>query len=1138
MEKSFTMRLYLNTLPKLNLKMKLTILLIFFSLFKIQAESYSQNAKITLDLQSVEIIKVLETIESLSEFKFLTNEKLIDRTRLVSINVKNKRIYKILDELFANQGITYKVIDRQIILAKYDLKNQAVKRIIPQALKQQNQEKQINGTVKDDEGNLLPGVSVIILGTTVGAQTNFDGKYSIKTSVGEVLQFSFLGLKTKLVTVGESNTIDVTLETDADALDEIVVTALGIQRDKKELGYSIETISGDELQLARDPNAVNSLQGKVSGVLVQQTAGGVGSANRVVIRGNNSLLGQNQPLYVVDGLPIDNTESSGGVDEWGNGFSIGNGIGDINPDDIQDITVLKGANAAALYGSRASNGVILITTKKGKSGQLSVSLNSSVTFDNAAYLPNFQNEYGQGSNGQISTTDPAVLRTSNSWGPRLDGSNQLLWTGETGPYNANPDNVKDFFNVGTTLVNSIAIDGGSENFSSRVGYTRADISGIVPNNDLTRNTFSVYSKLKYNSKLSIEGKINYVDQKVSNRPYLSFWPDNVVNSLYSMPRNVSLVDLEANQSIAPSGGGTLNNSFNSINTVGTTDKRSRVFGYTKLDYRFTNNLRAFFRAGTDYTTQKFLAWNPIDHPTVNGGRVTDNTYTNQQTNIDFLLTYSKDITDDMGFVLSGGGNALVVNSTISGGVGNGLINPGIYNVTNTSSYVVNPSTGLYRRKVNSLYGTADFSYKNYLFLQFTARNDWSSVLPEQSNSFFYPSVSLSTILTDMFNIESDVLKYWKFRASWAKVGSDGDVPIFSIHNRYLSSAQYLGNGTLTTPAVKPNANIVPQTTFSTEIGSDIRLFNDKLSIDFSYYNTKTENQIIQLPAPVEAGYTAFLLNEGTLTNKGVELGIDYKILDNEDFKWELGINYASNRARVSDLSTDLIPLAPISGSTPFRIVAYNNGEYGAIEGLGYRRNEAGQILVGDNGVPLTSTEQKNFGNFNPDWMGGITSTFSYKNVSLGFLISGRFGGQILSRTDMILANSGNSVSTLEHRSDFVVPNSITESTGSANTVEITPQQFYGATAGGSNIEDYVFDADYIKLKELSISYSLSESITDKLNISGASISFIARNLFFISREVDSFDPEVSGFNSRNAQGVELLSLPGTRSYGINLAVKF
>ncbi|CAL2088124.1 SusC/RagA family TonB-dependent receptor precursor [Tenacibaculum sp. 190524A02b] len=997
------------------------------------------------------------------------------------------------------------------------------------------QEKTITGVVTSKmDGEPLPGVSVVVQGTTKGVETDFDGNYQIKVATGKTLVFNYVGMKQKAVVVQNQTQLNVALEEDS-LLDEVVVTALGIKKEKKALGYAVSNVKAEDLQMAKDPNVVNSLQGRVAGLEINQASAGVGSANRMVIRGNNSITGSNQALYVVDGVPIDNTENSGNVDEWGNGFSIGNGVADINPDDIESVSVLKGANAAALYGARASNGVIMITTKKGKKGKMSIGFNSSVTFEEVAFLPEFQNTYGQGSLGAIPTD--GSLRSFGSWGPKLDGSNQLLWTDKNGRYEANPNNVKDFFSGGSTMINSFYVDGGSEKMTSRISYTRSDIHGVVPNNELQKNAFAAYSKLDI-GKLTVDLKANYINQKVNNRPALSVWPDNVVNALYSMPRNVNINELEANPTVVPRSG-SFNNPFSSVNTVGTEDVRNRVFGYVRANYQFNDNLNAVIRAGSDYTTQSFLGWAPQNHPTIAGGRVSDNTYTNQETNIDFLVTYTRELNEDLTATVTGGGNRLDYKGTVKGGEGNGLRLPGIYNVLNTESYVSDQGTGVYERRVNSLYSTLDLDFRGYLFAQITARNDWSSVLPSNNNSFFYPSVSLSAVITDMFGIGSEDLNYLKLRGSWAQVGSDGDIGSYIIHSRYLTEPTYLNNGVLTTTNVKPNPNLLPQTTKSLEFGLEGKFIKNRLGVDFSYYDTQTEDQVIRLPAPVESGYEEFLLNEGTLINKGIEVGINYDIIKKEDVSWNLGINYSHNRTTVQDLSTDVIPLAPITGNTPFRILATNNGRYGDIVGFGYKRNDQGQILVGDDGRPLASDEQQTFGNFNPDWLGGVTSDFRYKDFSLRFLVSSKVGGQILSRTDMILDVNGNSTRTLQGRENgIVVPNSIVESSGAVNTTAVPAQQYYQTVAGERIIEDYVFDADYIKLKELAIGYNLPKTLLSKLNISSASIQLIGRNLFFFHRETESFDPEVSGFNTRNAQGIELLSLPGTRSYGLNLSVKF
>ncbi len=999
------------------------------------------------------------------------------------------------------------------------------------------QENKISGVVTSkSDGMPLPGVGVIIKGTSKGVETDFDGEYQIKASKGDIISFTYIGMKTQSVSVSDQTTLNITLE-DANLLDEVVVTALGIKKEKKALGYAVTNVKSEDLQMGKDPNVVNSLQGKVAGIDINQASAGVGSANRVVIRGNNSITGNNQALYVVDGVPIDNSENEGGVNEWGDGVSIGNGVADINPDDIESVSVLKGANAAALYGARASNGVIMITTKKGKEGKMSVGFNSSVTVEEVAFTPDFQNVYGQGNDGVI-PNKLSDLVNNGSWGPKMDGSTQLLWTGNRGVYESNPNNVRNFFSTGTTINNSIYVEGGTEKITSRVSYTRNDVQGIVPNNELRKNVFSVYTKLNL-GKLQVDLKGNYINQQVKNRPYLSVWPDNVVYSLYTLPRNVKLSDLEQNQSLRPLHNGSINNPYHSVNKVGTEDSRNRVFGFAKANYQFTDNFSAMLRAGTDYATQEFLAFYPKGHVSKGNGELSDLVYTNQETNLDFLLTYQKELSEDFAFTITGGGNSLEQKRTVRGGKTTSIIADGIHNILNSDNYVRDSRTGLYRKRVNSLYSTLDLDYKGYLFAQITARNDWSSVLPLHNNSFFYPSVSLSGILSDMFDFSSEMINYLKVRGSWAQVGSDGQIDPYTIHYRYLTETPYLGNSVLNSPNVKPNPDLVPQTTTSLEFGLEAKMFKNRFGIDLSLYNTSTKDQVIQLPAPSESGFDYFLLNQGTLTNRGVELGLDFGVIKKENLKWNVGVNFARNITEVSDLSSDNIPLADIKGGTAFRILAQNNGNYGDIVGYGYKRNEKGQIMVNNEGIPLRSDEQQVFGNFNPDWTGGITSNLSYKNISFSFLISSKVGGQILSRTDMILDVNGNSKRTLAGREGgILVPNSVVSSTGASNQVPANAQAYYRSIGANSIIEDYVFDADYVKLKEVSIGYSLPKKLLSGTNISDASIRLIGRNLFFFHRETDSFDPEISGFNTRNAQGVELLSLPGTRSYGVNLSVKF
>ena len=776
MEKSFTKRLYLNILPKLSLKMKLTILLIFFSLFKIQAESYSQNTKITLNLQSVKIIKVLETIESLSEFKFLTNEKLIDQTRLVSINVKNKRIYKILDELFANQGITYNVVDRQIILAKNDLKNQAVKRLITHKKEQQNQEKEIKGTVKDEEGNPLPGVTVLILGTTNGVATDFNGEYSIKVSVGEALQFSFLGLKTKIVTVAESNTIDMVLEEDTDTLNEIVVTALGIRKEAKKLGYSLQTVKGEDLSKVRSANIANTLSGRVTGVQINQNGSGIGGSASVTVRGITSLVpGQNSALIVVDGVILD----GGGLGQgsFSGGLDYGNALSDINPDDVQSVNVLKGGNATALYGYRGAAGVIVITTKKGKVGKMKVNLSSSLTFDNVLVSPKLQNSYGQGRFDVPSSQLVYDITRPGSWGPALDGSSRERFDGVgTAPYNANPGDFKDFYGTGSTMINSIALSGGTDDINYRLSYTNLFNQPILSGSDYRRHSLSLNTTADVTDKLKIQAKISYVKNSAENRSDITDGQANTVRSLILKSRNISNADLAANfvkDDGTPNnfGGGSFTmNPYYAVNNKLNEDTKNRYTGLLSATYKFTNDLSGTVRYSQDqsnYEASIFKGIGVFDNAP--SGELVEITQQTTTTNYDFLLSYNKDITKKISLNSTFGYSGFENRAKSTRVQANDLLDPSLFSINNFANKGV--STTLNRFKSQSLFGSVQFGFNDYAFIEVTGRNDWSSTLPVENNSFFYPSVGSSFLLHEIFNFESDKVNSFKLRASWAKTGN-------------------------------------------------------------------------------------------------------------------------------------------------------------------------------------------------------------------------------------------------------------------------------------------------------------------------------------------------------------------------------
>lgn len=1011
----------------------------------------------------------------------------------------------------------------------------------------QAQTKTVTGKVTSDaDGEPLPGVNVLVKGTSVGAITDFNGDYSVEASDADVLIISFIGYATQEVSVGARSAIDVQMNEDTEQLNEVVVTALGIEKEKASLGYAVTELSGQQVSEAKEVNFVNSLGGKVAGLQIYQNAGGVGASSRVVLRGNSSLTQSNDVLYVVDGMPIDNTSNGAQSDEWGNGLDLGNGISDLNPEDIASISVLKGATSAALYGSRGANGVILITTKKGRARKgVGVSYSTNVVFDQAAYFPELQNEYGQGFDGDI-PTDLAVLTTNASWGPRMTGQNALLWTGEQGAYSAQPDNMKEFFQLGSTWTNTVAIDGGSEDATFRLAYTNVANKGIIPNSELDRNSVTLRGTSKLSDKLFADAKLSYINQQAKNRPSMSAWGDNVMLNLVNMPRNVDLNEmkqyLNENGSVRMPINTYGNNPYHTVNENGNSDSRDRVLGVASLSYNATDWLKVMLRGATDFTSQKFGSYTASSHPFY-AETLDDITYTSQESNFDFLLSANKDITNDFSIGVNVGGNIRKNKNTVTGYRGNGYVFDGLYSIVNTQTKTVNDRAGIYEKEIQSLYASGQFGFKNAIYLDWTARNDWSSTLPAGNNSYFYPSLSTSIILSELVPaIGSGPLSFLKLRASFAQVGNDTE-PYSLASNYVVDTNPYLGLNTAHTPLVLNNANLKPEITNSIEAGLDFELMNGKVAVDFTYYTNSTQNQIIRIQTATESGYSHKWINAGEVKNSGIELGLKAEVVDAGDFSWNVGLNLSANETEVvkldPDNGIDVLPMAPGGGGGVFFINARAGGGYGEIEGFGYRRDDQGRIVVDAEGLPLASEERMSFGDFNPDLLGGLTNTLKYKNFTLEFLINFRQGGKIMSVTGGTLDAQGNSLRSLEGREDgIIVPNSVTEA-GDPNSTSVSAQRYWGSNYQGRQIiEDYVKDGSFVKFKELTLSYALPNDLLKATPFSNLTFGLMGRNLFFLSREIKDFDPEVSSYTSGNAQGIEAYALPATRSYGFNLSVKF
>ncbi|MDB2418594.1 SusC/RagA family TonB-linked outer membrane protein [Flavobacteriaceae bacterium] len=1011
----------------------------------------------------------------------------------------------------------------------------------------------VTGTISDStDGMELPSVTVLEKGTSNGTTSDFNGKFTIEISnKNATLQFSYLGYKTKEITLNGESILNVTLEQSAEALDEVVVTALGISREKKSLGYAVTQVSGENVNTIKDNNLASSLAGKVAGLQISQS-GSLGSASRITIRGNNSLGGNSQALIVVDGMPINaslpinsggSQINSGSADNGGSPSyepSIsGGGISDINPDDVESISVLKGPSAAALYGSRAGNGVILITTKKGsRSNNLGVSIKSNLYIDNPMLLPEYQNKYGQGSFG-AAYTDRLSDWGELSWGAPLDGSQQAYYNGTNKSYSAQSNNVKDFFRQATRKITSLSIDKGSENSSVRFSYTNNSSNSIVENSDLASHNFNLRAVTNLSDKLTVDTKATYFTQNVNNRASTT-GAQGLLAYVYNMPRNVAVDDLRDYQMANPGApedfnviryaDGNTGNPFWQVYNDETSVRRSRFLGFAKINYEFTDWLSAFVRVGADVTNIRDIKIYKPGHHFITRGSMEIGESTFNELNSEFLVTAKHDFTDKLNIVANVGGN---LSKRTSEGMlvrGTDFKIPTAFFISNLNVVNAPEESPLAIKKVNSLYGSLNVAYDNFLYLDVSARNDWSSTLSEENRSYMYNSASLSAILNKFIDPDRELFNLIKVRGSVAQVGNDTEP--YQLNQTFSVPGQgYLGLTTLLSPTVKLNSGLKPETVTSSEFGLELGMFSNKLTLDVSVYNMSTEDLIFDVPVPAATGYLFNRENIGKVTNKGLEIALGATLLESNDFSWNTSFFYSKNENKIEELVEGIESFRyNISTDGNVAIVATEGGGIGDI----YGRVWTGEVDA--DGVPIASEAPDVFlGNAQPDWKGAWSNSIKYKNLSLNFLIDARIGGKIYSQTSADLDRNGVSERSLQYRDTGITVSGTNTGTGSANTESITGQQYWTAMSNIS--ENYIYDQDNIRLRELALGYSIPLK-SNKLGIQSATVQVVGRNLFFLMNKAEDIDPESMLGTSIGVQGLSHNAMPTLRSIGLNLNVTF
>jgi TonB-linked SusC/RagA family outer membrane protein len=1016
----------------------------------------------------------------------------------------------------------------------------------------------ITGTVTssvEGEGP-IPGVTVLVKGTTIGAITDVDGKYSLTVPANATtLIFSYIGMKSLEVEIAGRSVINGVLESDLIGLEEVVVTALGIAREKKALGYSVQDVTGDEIAKAKEVNVINSLHGRVSGAQITSSSGAVGASSRIVIRGVSSLSGNNQPLFVVDGIPIDNADFStpGSSGTTTDGTNRGNGAADINPDDIETMTVLKGANASALYGSRASAGVIVITTKKGRKGEkLTVDISNTTTFETPLRLPDFQDGYGQGNGGAFYYVDGAGGGINDgvdeSWGPKLDAglmipqfsSVDANGVAQPAPWISHPDNVKNFFETGSTVSTNVSFTGGSEKSSVRLSFTNLDQKGMLPNTDFGKKTLSFNASTNPVNNLTFSASGSYVHSKSDNQPGYGYAANNVMQQFSWTGRQVDYTLLKAKQRNAD--GSIFNWNHNYHNNPYMTlyenlspMRRDRFIGNAMVQYQFTSYLSAYIRTGGDiysnFASERAFV-EDMDYPT---GRYYEQVDLFREINSDFLVTFQKGLGADFDFSLNLGGNRMDRVTQRNTGEAPELAVPGIYNVANSS--VTPVTTNRYRSKrINSLYGFGQLGYKNALFLDYSLRNDWSSTLPPEHCSYMYPAVSLSGVITDLLGIESDVLSFAKLRASWAEVGGDTDpyqlAPTVDFGDGWNASTKLLN---LFVPNTLPNSELKPQKNKSWEFGADMRFFLDRIRLDVTYYNQQSINQIVDIATSGASGYLAKTVNAGRIDNKGLEVLLAVTPVKTNDFRWDVTFNFSKNKNEVKELAEGIERFL-LGSYWSLQVLAMPKAAYGVLYGYDFERDPKGNIIFYD-GLP-SQGDLKPLGNVTPDWLGGMLNEFSYKGFNASVLIDMKKGGDIYSMTTTWGRYAGALEETLIGREEGIIGKGVMpdgEGGYIPNTVVADCESFNKASFVSDVAYTSVFDASYIKLREIKIGYTFKNS--PSLPVKDINISLVGRNLAILSTDVPHVDPETS-FTSGNVQGLEFGQLPSARSLGFSIGCKF
>lgn len=1169
------------------------------------AQPEKKRSTVTIHVERAPLASVLRQIEAQVDYTFFFNNELVSKADPVTLSVKNIPVPDVLAKIFTGSDLTYEFREDKVLIkpkkssssrtqtptGSTDSKqrpapNHAAEPAVPTTSPSSAEPSLIKGVVKDDTGAPIAGVSVIVKGALVGAVTESNGSYRIKARPNDQLSFSFLGFKTQDVYVGSKTTIDITLVPEAQAIDDVVVTALGMKREEKSLGYAATKVNGDLFaSSASSSNWMSGLSGQVAGLTVSKANTGGGGSMRVTLRGESSLdLNNNGALFVIDGVPMFNTSAAGG-EATAYAIDYGNGVGDVNPEDIENITVLKGPAATALYGSEAANGAIIITTKSGdgQDGAVAVTFTSDFVVDQINSSPDLQYVYGQGSESGTNSFhygDPvdgegSSTTSVSSWGPKMDGTlyyqyydvNRGIGVDENGvriktPFISYGNWFKNFFQTGWTASNSLSISGKiNKNNSIRFSVTDYRSESIVPNSPWRRQSYSLKSRNKVNKWLSLDTSLTYYRRDNDNLPVMGYGASSVMYSLWCMAPNIDmnwakqywLPGQEGIQQDSGLSGGKNNPYFVVYEQINTLD-RDRVYGNTALNLHLYKGLDLMLRGGIDFSRDLRSSRHPKSSYSQKYGMYRKQELSSLQLLTDFLLKYNRNL--GAGFNISANLGGSIVNRSLvqTTMTAEQLKQPGVYSLANSVNRIKTVNYA-YERQTNSLYGLVSLSWRDALYLDITGRNDWSSTLPVNNNSYFYPSVSTSVLLNELIDFGSarNAINLIKLRGSFAQVGND--TKPYSTLN-YLTSSDFAGNFQI--PRTTANLDLKPEIVTSWEVGADIRLFQSRLNLDIAYYDNVSKNQIVSMPVSQASGVASRYNNAGRIRNWGWEVSVNGTILKTKKVQWRAYVNWALNRNRVIELGEGVDSWIVASYSSHAYMTAYEGQSLSTMYGLGYKRapegsfivgsdgsltNVSGQLIIDQNGYPQYTDDLQRIGECMPDWKGGFGSSVKWNGLTLSIAFDGQHGGHVYSYTNSLLGMRGKGTISLPGRYDGLVLDGVNQLPdgnfvkNTHRTADIT--EYYGVAYAFQNAEQNFVSTQFLKLRELRLDYEFPRKWLAKSGfIKGLTISVYGRDLFCWS-EFPGWDPE-GAFMRGDAvvPGFEIAQMPGTRAMGGSIKITF